>query len=111
MIHRCTLQRDASRTTTPDPYGNHELPSWQTHLSDLHCRWWFQATRTIMNGDTQQEVQVRKLVVPLDTDVTEDDRVLEVVDRRGRQLSVGPMRIDSVGDRLDHKVLTMVEVQ
>jgi hypothetical protein len=111
MTHRCLIERDAARLQSPDPYGNSGLPDWETHLENVPCRWWFEGVRTQVEGAKELEISTRKLVVPLETDVTEDDRIAWVHDQRGRELADGPMKIDSVGHRADHLVLKMVEVQ
>ena len=110
MTHRCRIDRDASLAAAPDPYGAPGLPVWAQHLTDIPCRWWYEGTRTVLDGGSQKEISRRKLICPLGTDVTEDDRIAWVHDQRGRELAEGPMRIDSVGLRADHMVLTMVEV-
>lgn len=111
MTHRCQIDRNAALEGAPDPYGSPATPQWALLTTGVPCRWWFEGTRTVLDGGSQKEVSRRKLIVPLETDVTEDDRVAWVHDQRGRELADGPMRIDSVGRRADHKVLTMVEVQ
>jgi len=109
MTHRCTIERDGTRGTGTDPYGNDPAPSWATHLSGLVCRFWFDSGSTVIDGDKAVEVTKRMLIVPAGTDVTEDDRVVSVTDRLGEVLADGPMRIDSVGHRQGHIVLTMVD--
>lgn len=111
MVHRCTVQRDASVGAGGDPWGNDQAPAWSDHLVDLPCRFWFEEGRTIKDGDQQIELTKRKLVVPDFTDITEDDRVFNVRDRRGRELADGPMRVDSVGRRDGHLVAWLVDVR
>lgn len=113
MTHRCMIERDSTHGGVgEDPYGNDAVPAWtDTTLTEVHCRFWHENTRTVFTGSEQLEVERRKLVVPVDTDVTEDDRIAEVRDRRGRLLAAGPMRIDSIGHRRDHLVLVMVQVR
>lgn len=111
MVHRCNVERDASLDTQTSPWGGDPPPDWDLHLTDLHCRFWFDSGQTKYDGQKQVEITTRKLVVPLGTDITEDDRIVSVRDRRGRVVADGPMRIDSVGDREDHRVLRVVDVR
>lgn len=111
MRHRCTIQRDANHGGGTDPYGGDAAASWAALHTSLACRYWFSAARTVIDGKLQTEIKTRMMLVPTGTDVTEDDRVLSVTDRLGNEIADGPMRIDSVGRREGHIVLTMVEVR
>lgn len=111
MTHRCDIQRDSSAGLGTDPYGNDPTPAWGAHLTDLPCRFWFEEGKTVIDGDKATELTIRMMIVPAGTDVTEDDRVLNVTDRLGASLADGPMRIDSVGHRQGHLVLRMVDVR
>lgn len=111
MTHRCLIERDASRLTSADPYGQPEAARWEGHLTNLPCRWWYEGSKTVVGDGTQKEVSTRKLIVPLGTDVTADDRIAWVHDQRGRTVADGPMRIDEIGNRADHVVLKMIEVR
>lgn len=112
MTHRCSIERDVNHGGAgEDPYGNDDVPSWTDVTANVHCRFWHEGTRTDFSGNDQVEIETRKLVVPVDTVVDEDDRITEVRDRRGRLLAAGPMRIDGIGRRIDHLVLTMVNVR
>lgn len=109
MTHRCDVQRDASRGDGGNDWGGDPAPDWQTHLDELHCRFWFESGQTIYDGTKAVELTTRKLIVPWGTDITEDDRIVSVRDRRNRELADGPMRVDTVGNRDGHLVLSLVE--
>ena len=112
MTHRCTIERDTKHGGVgEDPYGNDDVPVWTDLATDVRCRFWHESTGTTFGGNEQVEMETRKLVVPLDTVVDEDDRISDIRDRRGRLLAAGPMRVDGIGRRLDHYVLTMVEIR
>lgn len=111
MTSRCVIERNARRGTGTDPYGNDPEPLWEALSVGTPCRYWFDGVRTVMDGDKATEVTTRKMTVPSGTDVTEDDRIRSVTDRLGNTLADGPMRIDGVGHRRGHIVLTMVDVR
>lgn len=109
MTHRCDIQRNSSLGGNTDPWGNDAADDWGPHLTDVSCRFWFRDAQTIYDGQKQVELTTRMLILPLETDVTEDDRVLNVRDRRDRELADGPMRIDSIGNRDGYIVLVLVD--
>lgn len=111
MTNRCDVQRDANYGQSEDAWGNDDPASWQSHLTSLPCRFWFDGTETVIDGVKGTEVTTRKLIVPAGTDITEDDRIVSVKDRLGVELADGPMRIDSVGHRSGHIVVTLVDVR
>lgn len=111
MRHRCTIQRNASRGTSTNPWGADDTADWQSHLTNLPCWFWQEGrgSRTVMDSDKVVEISVKRVMVPLDADVTEDDRVLSVTDRLGATVATGPMRIDVVRVTKDHKILEVEE--
>lgn len=111
MVHRCDVERDASLVGPADDWGGPATPVWNLHLNELSCRFWFEQGSTVMDGDKQVELTRRKLIVPEETDLTEDDRVVNVRDQRNRVLADGPMRVDSVGRREGHLVAWLVDVR
>jgi hypothetical protein len=109
MTHRCTVQRNSSLGGGTDPWGNDAASDWDPHLAGLSCRFWFAGGQTIYDGQKQVELTTRMLLVPEGTDITEDDRIVSVLDRRGRELADGPMRVDALGRRDGHLVATLVD--
>lgn len=99
MVHRCTVERATAGT---DAWGNPAIPAWATHLPALPCRAWYSAGREVTDAGKTAVVEDRRMIVPRDTDVREDDRVAAVTNRKGEMLFPGPMRIESVGRRRDH---------
>lgn len=113
MTHRCTIQRDAKHATNLDEWGNDEPPVWGDAVTQtgISCRYWYDDAATIMDGEKRIMSAARYVLLPIDTDVTEDDRVSTITDRRGRVLVEGPLRIDSLGaHELDHLVAKLVTV-
>jgi hypothetical protein len=92
FIHRCEIQRGVSQK---DPYHNDAPPVWSTLASDVPCRLVLKAQR-IFSTDTAQQVEITKylLLLPAGTDITEDDRVVSLVDETGA--TDGPFGVLSV---------------
>lgn len=109
MVHRCDITRDAGRTLT-DPWGDQGQPDFVPYLTGVSCYFWYGGSRTVMDGSRQLEIADLNLVLPLGTAVTADDQIAQVLDRRGRVVKSGPMRIDSLGSRSEHMVASLTEV-
>lgn len=105
LYHRCTVERDAN-AATDDGWGNPQPPSWQTHLVDLACRAWATAAREPVDDEKTIVVEDRRMMVPLDADVTEKDRIATVT-HRGATILEGPMGIEAVVRRRDHIELVL----
>lgn len=135
MTHRCTIQRDASHDARPavwtpdspiltpdgpvvgvdprDEWGGDAAPQWDAIPTEttVPCRYWYDDSVSIQDGEKRILAATRYLQLPIDTDVTDDDRILVVTDRRGRVLAQGPMRIDSLGaHERDHLVAKLVAI-
>lgn len=114
MIHRASIERDTQ--VGSDTWGNPDASTWTAHLSDVPCRVWYESEREVIGGtstgkgDKTAVIENRKMIVPLGTDVTESDRITAVDDRKGVELFNGPARIESVGRRRNHLVLSIEEV-
>lgn len=106
---RCTIERlDAG---SDDAYG-HPTGTWETLHADLPCLLW--------NEDRRQDAETigpsvgfvlghQRLVVPANTDVTERDRVSEVIGIDGDPIA-GVLAIHLVQSRITDTVLVVEEV-
>jgi len=103
LRHRCTIERDAAST---DTWGNPDTPDWQAHLADVPCRVIVDAGREPVDSDRTVVVVDLRLIVPLSTDVTEQDRVSEIVER-GSDYTDGPLGIEAVLRRRTHLELLL----
>lgn len=104
LTHRATIQR---ATLEPDGWNSDGDPTWEPHLADLPCRAWATAGReTVANSNTPVVVEDWRMIVPLDTDVTENDHVTSVTDRSGTVLAAAQIR--SVLRNQDHLELLLV---
>lgn len=111
MIHRCDIQRDSGLTGS-DTWGNPTVPDWVTVLTDIACYFWYpisHGSESIVDGARQIQLTTPMLVLPLGTPVGDDDRILIIRDRRGRELQAGPLRITEIGNREDHMELKLAE--
>lgn len=108
MKMRADVERDASGAA--DAWGQKPMPSWGTHLSDVSCLVWTQAKRQIVGGGANEKVVIIediRSMVPLGTDVAENDRFTNVKDRNGTTLFSGPFNIDKVQRRRTHLELLL----
>ena len=108
LIHSCTIQRDGS-IGTPNEWGTPSTPDWEDHLTGQPCYAWVSTGREQMDSSTAAVVETLQMIVPLGTDVTEEDRVGDIT-YRGDTIIPGPTGIRSVIHRKDHIVLVLVRI-
>ena len=107
LTHRCTIERGSS---SPDAWGNPGVPTWSAHLSDQPCRAWATAGReAVTDTTTVVVIEDVRLILPLGTDVTEQDRIASVT-YRGETTQDGPLGIRAVLVNADHIELLLVKV-
>lgn len=107
LKHRCTIERNV--TVAANAWGNAAAPVWQTNLSDLPCRLWTTAGREVVDATTTVVVEDMRLIVALNTDITEEDRIANVT-YRGDTIAVGPIGIRAVMRHQDHLEIVLVRV-
>jgi hypothetical protein len=103
--HRCVVQRD-DNAATDDGWGNPQTPDWQDHLTDVPCRVVVDAGREPVDSDRTVVLVDMRLLVPLDTDVTESDRVSEITER-GDDYVDAPLVIEAILRRRTHLELAL----
>jgi head-tail adaptor len=103
LTHRCTIER---RTFTSDGGGG-QTETWANVETDLPCRAWLESSRVESIGDRVAEVEDRRLIVPVGSDVQPADRVTVTV--RGEAF-MSEMPVSSVGRRTDHLEIVCREV-
>ena len=91
MTMRCATERDAEGTEK-DAF-NHPITTPTPVLSDQPCYWQSSSERFIADGEKVANVATHMLLVPLDTDIKEQDWVTSIKDRRGRTLKSGRLRV------------------
>lgn len=108
FTHTCTVERNTAAGT--DSWGNPEPPGWTAHLAGQPCRFWTEAGReAVADTTTIVVVETMRLLLPVGTDVTEQDRVSAVTDAGG-VIAAGPVGIRAVLARPDHLELVLVEI-
>lgn len=108
MTHRALVERGVSVGT--DDFGHPNPPAWDTHIASLPCRLWTKSEREIADGNKLVILAVHKLLVPLNTDITESDRIASIKDRLGNTLVGNLMLIRSVIRKETHLELDLEEV-
>lgn len=109
LRHRCTIER---RTRVSDGAGGF-METWTPIGAPVPCRAWLESrdrSGATVIGDKVVEVEDRRVIVPIGTNVTDGDRIAQVT-HRGAVLFDGPMPVDSVGRHTDHLELRSREVQ
>jgi len=109
LIHRTTVQRDASVAGTPNDWGTPQAPDWQNHLTDVPCLGWTNTGREQIDATTSVVVEDMRCIVPLGTDVSELDRLSDVT-YRGEVVISGPVGVRAVVVRRDHLELVLVRI-
>lgn len=102
--------RTAVERKTVDPSDPYKQESWETVAAEVPCWRWSTASRRFTSDEAAVPIKDLRLVVPLGTDVRGDDRIGDVVTRRGRVVQYGPVRVDVIETRTDHLELSLTEV-
>lgn len=110
MRHRTTIERNAA--VGEDDWNLPAAPDWQPHLEDLACYGFERTGRVVADGDKTVVIVDRRLLVPDDADVTERDRVRDVVEPgTGRLVLDGPMTVEARQVRRAHVELSLERVK
>ena len=108
MSQRALIQRSTSAGT--DDYGNPLPGTWSTHIESLPI-WLYSSTeREAVSEETTAVVADLRAMVPLDADVTEQDRIAGIVDRAGNVVEPATLGIETVLYQRSHRQLTLSRV-
>ena len=108
MTMRADVERDA--TTTTDPYGHPDAESFAA-LATIPC-FVTSKRRTEQNDDKKTAlIEDIRCSMPLDTDVTELDRIAQITNRLGTVLYTGPLRIDTIQYKHTHIEMNLRRIQ
>ena len=99
MTMRAFVERNG--TVTSDVYGHPDTPSFSTHAT-IVCRVWSRSRREVNDTKKFALVEEIRCAMPLDADVTEDDRIASIKDRLGVVIWSGPLRIDTIQQKHTH---------
>lgn len=105
MAHRCVVERDMA--VGQDDWGDAPEPDWQVHLDDQPCFVWYERGLEVHDGRKTASIDNCRAIVPIGTDLANEDRLVRVNDRRGREVVSGPLRVESIGRRRDHLDVTL----
>ena len=97
---RATVQRDTATGT--DGFGMPNAESFTAHLASLPCWVYTKGEREIVDGTKTAILADHKMLVPIGTDITEDDRVTAIKDRLAANIIANTMRIHAVIRRATH---------
>ena len=102
MTHRCATERDAD-TGAVNPYGQ-AVTALTMLLSDQPCYYQAQSSKFIADGEKVIALAQHLVLFPLETDVSEQDMIVSITDRRGRVLKGTRLRVVQGGivSREDH---------
>lgn len=103
MIHTCDILRN---TGASNSWGGKDV-AFSTHTAGQICRAWTASEALDIGDDKILTMNVRYIIVPLGTDVTEDDRIGAIYLRDGSTLWPGPHTIDEVQIWPDRLELTL----
>ena len=105
MTRQAVIQRDQSE---PDSYGADRAPVWADHVTVPCAFWWDKATgthsanRTMVNVSRDVPVSAGGMLIPSGTDVTEDDRILRLLNPDGSVWVEGIFTIIAVLNEYTH---------
>lgn len=108
LVHRTRIQRDQNASSL-NAAGAQESPDWQDHLTGVRCRFWTSTGREVLDPTTDVVAEDMRMIVPLGTDVTEQDRLAGVC-YRDDFIATGPIGIRAVIQRKDHLELLLVRI-
>lgn len=99
--HRTSVLRLTSEGT--NAWGHSDDPTFETLTARVPCRGWMVAGKEAVTVDRTAVIRDLRCMVPLDTDVTEDDQLGDIIERE-TVIFEGPHRIEAVlrfPDRLE----------
>ena len=110
MVHRTTIERNGN--LAPDAYGQPDAPAWYPHITGQSCYFWEPSSqRGEQMNERNADIYSHRLLLPLGTDITEEDRINGVTDRHGATISDGVFDIKQIVRKPDHLRLVLEAVQ
>lgn len=107
MTHRAVAERNAN--TAKDGYNQPLPPDWQA-LDTVPCLAWFPTERHVDTAEKIANVSRLLAMVPLGTDITSSDRILNITDRQEVEIFEGPLSIQTVVRKVDYLLLELRRV-
>ena len=108
-------QRALVERYTPGPLddsGNEDASQaeWTEHIEAMPCWLYGSAEREPVTAESTMVVTDLKMLAPLSADVTEQDRINQVVDRLGTVIEPGILAVETVLRKRTHKQLVLARV-
>lgn len=111
MSERATLERDVAYEREASP-GHRALPDWRTLSTNVPCRLWSDAGAGEQVAVDRTTVALAwRMLVPVDVDVLERDRVNGVVRRDGTVYDRGVLTVSQVIRRRSHLLLILDRIR
>ncbi len=108
MTQRALVER---ATYTTDAYGQ-AVPTWATHIAAQACYYWEPSAQVgTITGARNADSYSHRLLVPLDTDITEEDRINGIADRRATVITARVFRITQLVRKREHLLLVLEVVE
>ncbi|MCQ4575415.1 MAG: head-tail adaptor protein [Candidatus Brocadiales bacterium] len=109
---RMTLRADVERNQETGVDGTNQplKPDWQA-LATVACWVYSKARREVVDGKKVAVVEDLRAMVPLSTDITEKDKIAQIIDRSGNVIYAGPLGIESVQRKHTHLELMLKAVE
>lgn len=109
---RMTQRALVQRLTSPgdDDSGNPLPGTWATHLTAMPIWLYASTEREAVTEETTAVVTDLRAMAPLATDITEQDRINGVKDRRGTVIEAGLLHIETILYQRSHLQLTLSRV-
>lgn len=108
MTQRALVERYTPGAS--DDSGNPTSGAWATHLAALACWLYGSTEKEAVTEEKTAVITDLRLMVPLSADVTEQDRIASVKDRRGTVIEAGLLHIDTVLRKRTHLQLSLTRV-
>jgi hypothetical protein len=108
MTMRADLENNTASGT--DAYGNPIPPVWATYAT-VACRVYSKVRNEVIDEDKTALIETIRALFPLNADVSESYRIANVKDRLGTVLFAGPLAIQTIQRRKDHKEAMLERIQ
>lgn len=108
MTQRALVQRHTSPGL--DDYDMPLPGTWAQHLAAMPCFLYGTTEREAVSEERTAVVTKLKMMAPISADVTEQDRISGVVDRRGTVIESGLLHVEVVLRKQTHAELTLSRV-
>jgi hypothetical protein len=105
LTEQVVIERDVSEG---DAYGAPTKPDWQW-IATVPCRLWWMRSTGVRSANREYVTPAREvpiseggMILPLGTDITQQDRITAVQDRQGNPYVDGVFTITAVVNEEDH---------